>query len=190
MPIPSRRMQNVGIFNAISVGWLRPSSWSSCKSCRCCSSSGRFGATAVVPPVDASGLISCLVLDTSFFTAKQFKARKGLEAYNQFVCGWVKDVESFVCGSKHVTISRVRHSQRFSDTPLLACIIGSLQNQMVRYAVRTAIVWLVSEKLAHTLQPHLEAAHRLEERTSCTSQACQWTCQRSKRIWSILRFVA
>ena len=37
-------------------------------------------ATAVVPPVDASDLVSYLVLETSFITAKQSKARKGLEA--------------------------------------------------------------------------------------------------------------
>ena len=80
-------------------------------------------ATAVVPPVDASDLVSYMVLETSFITAKQFKARKALEAYNQFVCGRVKDVKSFVCGSKHVTISRVRQLQRFSDTPLHSWII-------------------------------------------------------------------
>ena len=44
-----------------------------------------------LPDVAASDLVSYLVLQTSFLTAKQFKARKGLEAYNQFVSGWVKD---------------------------------------------------------------------------------------------------
>ena len=53
-------------------------------------------------PIDASDLVSYLVLQTSFITAKQFKARKGLEAYNQFVSGWVKDVRNRkVCG-KHL----------------------------------------------------------------------------------------
>ena len=28
----------------------------------------------------------------SFITAEQFGAQKGMEAYNQFVCGWVKKV--------------------------------------------------------------------------------------------------
>lgn len=37
------------------------------------------------PPVDACDLVSYLVLQTSFITSKQFKACKGLEAYNQFV---------------------------------------------------------------------------------------------------------
>ena len=41
----------------------------------------------VIPLVDACNLVSYLVLQASFVTVKQFKARKGLEAYNQFVCG-------------------------------------------------------------------------------------------------------
>lgn len=40
--------------------------------------------------VDASGLVSYLVLQTSFVTSNQFKAHKSLEAYNQFVSGWVQ----------------------------------------------------------------------------------------------------
>ena len=43
-----------------------------------------------LPPVDLTDLISYLVLKTSFVTISQFKGRKSLEAYNQFVCGWVK----------------------------------------------------------------------------------------------------
>ena len=46
------------------------------------------------PPLDASDLVSYLVLQTNFITSKQFKALKSLEAYNQFVSGWVDDVRS------------------------------------------------------------------------------------------------
>ena len=40
---------------------------------------------------------------------KQFKARKGLEAYNQFVSGWVKELKSFrlVPDGKHISVGRV-----------------------------------------------------------------------------------
>ena len=44
-----------------------------------------------LPPVKATDLVSFLVLETSFVTVKQFKAHKSMEAYNQFVSGWVKD---------------------------------------------------------------------------------------------------
>ena len=60
-----------------------------------------------VPPVEASDLVAYLVLQTSFITSAQFKARKGLEAYNQFVSGWIKEVNTRkICG-KYLTVGRV-----------------------------------------------------------------------------------
>ena len=59
------------------------------------------------PPVDACDLVSYLVLQTSFLTSKQFKACKGLEAYNQFVSGWVKDVNTWKVFDKYLTVGRV-----------------------------------------------------------------------------------
>ena len=68
-------------------------------------SDGVFGEEVdVTPPVDACDLVSYLV---SFVTAKQFKARKGLEAYNQFVCGWVKEIKTRKVAGKYLTTSRV-----------------------------------------------------------------------------------
>ena len=44
---------------------------------------GSLGECAgTTPPVEASDLVSYLVLQTSFLTAEQFKAHKGLESYN------------------------------------------------------------------------------------------------------------
>ena len=57
--------------------------------------------------VDASNLVSYLVLRTSYISAKQFKAHKSLEAYNQFANGWVKQVESWAINSKTVVTGRV-----------------------------------------------------------------------------------
>ena len=61
-----------------------------------------------VVPVDACDLVSYLVLQTSFITLEQFKARKGLEAYNQLVCGWIKDVSTTKISGKYLTTGRVR----------------------------------------------------------------------------------
>lgn len=62
---------------------------------------GCFGeAVEVVPPLDASDLVSYL---TNFITTKQFKAHKSLEAYNQFVCSWIKDVCTWRVAGKYVT---------------------------------------------------------------------------------------
>ena len=63
--------------------------------------------SSVLPPVDASDIVSYLVLQTSFVTAKQFKAHKSMEGYNQFVCGWVKDVQVHGINKKNVITARV-----------------------------------------------------------------------------------
>ena len=45
-----------------------------------------------LPPVEVLDLLSYLVLETSFYTNKQFKAFKSLEAFNQMVSGFVTSV--------------------------------------------------------------------------------------------------
>ena len=54
----------------------------------------------ILPLIDSSDLVSYLVLQTSFVTAKQFKDHKSMEGYNQFVCSWVKDVNAWSVSSK------------------------------------------------------------------------------------------
>ena len=61
-----------------------------------------------VPPVDSSDLVSYLVLQTNFITTNSLiKAHKSLKAYNQFVCGWIKDVLTWRVAGKYVTTGRV-----------------------------------------------------------------------------------
>ena len=57
-----------------------------------------------VSPIDASDLVSHCVLQTNFVTAKQFKAHKSLEAYNQFVCSWVKDACTWRVAGKYMDV--------------------------------------------------------------------------------------
>ena len=71
---------------------------------------GAFSGVEIVselPPVDITDLLSYLVLKTSFMTVSQFKGRKSLEAYNQFVSGWVKNVETRKIAAKYLTTGRV-----------------------------------------------------------------------------------
>lgn len=62
---------------------------------------------STLPPVEASDIVSYLVLQTSFLTPKQFKAYKSLESYNQFISGWVKDVEGWNTHGKITVTGRV-----------------------------------------------------------------------------------
>ena len=59
------------------------------------------------PAVDGSDLASYLILQTSFVTSKQFKAHKSMEAYNQFICGRVKDVTAWNVYGKCVVTGKV-----------------------------------------------------------------------------------
>ena len=46
-----------------------------------------------LPPIEATDLLSYLILDTSYYTAQQSKAFKSLEAYNQMVSGFITSVQ-------------------------------------------------------------------------------------------------
>lgn len=70
-------------------------------------SADSVATVSALPPVDGSDLVSYLVLQTSFVTVKQFKAHKSLEAYNQFACGWVKDVKAWNVSGKCVVTGKV-----------------------------------------------------------------------------------
>ena len=70
---------------------------------------GTFGEkTDNVALEDTCDLPANLVLQTSFITTEQFSERKGLEVYNQLMCGWVKEVVEHKVDMKFVTTGRVR----------------------------------------------------------------------------------
>ena len=72
-----------------------------------CISAKDYPESACLPPVEAGDLVSYLVLQTSYITAKQFKAHKSLEAYNQSTSGWVKDVHVWNIADKYVVTGKV-----------------------------------------------------------------------------------
>ena len=72
-----------------------------------------------LPPIKASDLLSHLVLDTSYYTAQQFKAFKSLEAYNQMVSGFI------------TCVAKVRHSQRMNDPPIPIWLIASQEGTII-----------------------------------------------------------
>ena len=68
-----------------------------------------------LPPIELTDLLCYLVLETSFYTQKQFKAFRSLGAYNQMVSGFVYNVQGHIMiASKFVVLGKVRHSQRMN----------------------------------------------------------------------------
>lgn len=68
-----------------------------------------------LPPIAVSDLLLYLVLETSYYTNKQFKAFKSLQAHNQMVSGFVASVNSKEIMSKFVVVAKVRHLQSMRD---------------------------------------------------------------------------
>ena len=91
------------------------------------------------PPVEAADIVSYLVLQTSFITAKQFKARKSLEAYNQFVSGWVKEVCNRKVAGKFVVTGRVSDVYCLLVTCNLLQIDISMIVKFTKYKTRHTI---------------------------------------------------
>ena len=65
--------------------------------------------------IEATDLVSYLVLETSYYTKQQFKCYKSLEAYNQMVSGFVPSAQDKIIAGKYVIVRKVRHSQRMND---------------------------------------------------------------------------
>lgn len=64
-------------------------------------------------------IVNFLLYTTSSYTLDQLRSYKGLEAYNQFICGWVRDV--LVCEINGLCLhtARVMHSQRLNEKALV-----------------------------------------------------------------------
>ena len=63
-----------------------------------------------LPPIEATDLLSYLVLETSFYTKQKFKTYKSLEAYNFMVSGFIMSIQGCIVSGKHVAAGKVRHA--------------------------------------------------------------------------------
>jgi hypothetical protein len=60
----------------------------------------------LLPSVSHYDIIYYLMFNPSVYTNEQLKCLKGLDAYNQFVCGWVSDRRAYSCSdNKHVAVT-------------------------------------------------------------------------------------
>lgn len=61
----------------------------------------------LLPQVSYPDVVNYLVFSPSPYTAQDLKSFKGLEAYNQFVCGWVRDKVTRVINDKCLMTAKV-----------------------------------------------------------------------------------
>ena len=74
--------------------------------------------------MEATDLLSYLVLETSFYTEQKFKAYKSLEAYNFIVSGFITSVQGCVVHEKYIVTGKVRQSPRMNDPLILIWVIA------------------------------------------------------------------
>ncbi|XP_053392305.1 uncharacterized protein LOC128554988 [Mercenaria mercenaria] len=132
-----------------------------------------------LPAVSYIDIINYLVNTKSAYTMDELKAYKSLEAYNQFVCGWVRDVMSMNVGNKVLVTARVRHSQRMNETALRPWVIVDTTG-VVDTAHCDCMAGL-GEACSHvgSLLFYLEAAARINASKTVTQEKAHWLLPRS-----------
>ena len=85
--------------------------------------------------IEATDLLSYVVLETSFYTKQQFKTYRSLETYNFMVSGFITSIQGCIVSGKHIVSGKVRHSQRMNDPLISAWVIvekdWNSQNQLI-----------------------------------------------------------
>ena len=128
-----------------------------------------------LPPVEAADLLSYLVLDTSFYTNKQFKAFRSLQAYNQMVSGFITSVQGHIIAKRYVVLAKVRHSQRMNDPPVSLWVITHKDGTII-CAHCTGCMAGLGECCSHIASVlfYLETWTRINGKLSCTQVKCTW----------------
>ena len=125
--------------------------------------------------VESTDLLCYLVLETSFYTQKQFKAFRSLEAYNQMVSGFVYNVQAHIIASKFVLLAKVRHSQRMNEALIQIWIITE-KDGTINCAHCLRCKAGLAESCSHiaSMLFYLEAWTKVNGRLACTQTKCSW----------------
>ena len=129
-----------------------------------------------LPPVEATDILSYLVLETSYYMQKQFKAFRSLEAYNQMVSGFIASVvEGHIVANKFVVLAKVRHSRRMNDSFVPIWIITEREGTILCAHCLGGKAGL-AESCSHIASVlfYLEAWTKINGRLSCTQVKCTW----------------
>ncbi|XP_060078126.1 uncharacterized protein LOC132557634 [Ylistrum balloti] len=129
-----------------------------------------------LPDVTYPDIVNYLVHTQSAYTLQDLKAYKSLESYNQFFCGWVKDVghiSSFV--TKNILMSaKVRHSQRMNEAPLQPWVIANSDGTIL--AAHCTCMAGLGETCTHVgaLLFWIEAAVKIRNSKTVTQSPAYW----------------
>ena len=130
-----------------------------------------------LPPIEAGDLVSYLVLETSFYTLKQFKNFKSLQAYNQVISGFVMSVQGKVISDLFVVIGKVRRSQKMNDPLIKVWIITNKEGVIASAHCFDCLAGL-AESCSHIASTlfYIEAWTRIHGKLACTQVKCTHGC--------------
>ena len=125
--------------------------------------------------IEAGDLVSYLVLETSFYTLKQFKNFKSLQAYNQVISGFVMSVHFKVISDMFVVIGKVRRSQKINDPLIKVWIITNKEGVIATAHCFDCLAGL-AESCSHiaSILFYIEAWTRIHGKLTCTQVKCTW----------------
>ena len=128
-----------------------------------------------LPSIEATDLVSYLVLETSYYTKQQFKCHKSLEAYNQMVSGFVTSVQGKIIAGKHAVVGKVHHSQRMND-PLVNIWVITESDGTILAAHCLRCKAGLAESCSHIASVlfYIEAWIRINGKLACTQVKCSW----------------
>ncbi|CAC5396060.1 unnamed protein product [Mytilus coruscus] len=128
----------------------------------------------LLPKITYPDIVNYLVFSPSPYTSDDLKSYKGLEAYNQFVCGWVRDKATQVINNKCLVKAKVLHSQRMSEKPLQPWFIAEKEGRIL--AAHCTCMAGLGEVCTHVaaLLFAVDASVQLRESKTITEEKSYW----------------
>ncbi|XP_067654064.1 uncharacterized protein [Haliotis asinina] len=134
-----------------------------------------------LPATSYVDIVNYLVFSPSpFYSLSDMRNYRSLEAYDRFVCGWVRDIVSYVHLSVqdgkaiHVVMSKVMHSQRLNEAPLQPWFITDDAGKVL--SAHCNCMAGLGESCSHvaSMMFAVEAVVRLRETATVTQQPAYW----------------
>lgn len=129
----------------------------------------------ILPSISYPDIVNYLVFSPSPYTAEDLKCYKGLEAYNQMVCGWVREAQhQLINNDMCIVKAKVLHSQRIREKPLEPWVIAEKSGRILG-AHCTCMVGL-GETCTHVaaLLFLIEATVKLRDSKTVTQKKAYW----------------
>ena len=128
-----------------------------------------------LPPVESCDLLSCLVLDKSYYTKEQFKNFRSLFSYNHMLSGFITSLLGQTIRDKYMVLAKVRHSQRMNDPHVQLWIIANKEGTVLTGNCAGCMTGL-GECCSHiaSVRFYIEVWARLNGKLACTQIKFTW----------------